>query len=464
MRTLGVGLLGLGNVGSGLVKLIDDQAEAIAGRLGARIAVKRIAVREADKPRLVDVDRRLVTTDVNALLDDPDVQIVVELIGGEEAAREFVLGAIRRGKHVVTANKALLAAHGDEIFDAAEQRGVDIFYEASVCGGVPIIRALRDGLASDKIDELLGIVNGTSNYILTRMAEEQLPFAEVLADAQAKGYAEADPALDVDGWDAAHKLCILTSLCFGVRVKPEQALVEGLREIAPVDFHWAKRFGYVIKPLAIARDHGDSVEVRVHPAWIPARWLLASVSGVFNAVYVSSQALGPSMYYGRGAGMMATAVAVVSDVIEVARDILGAAASGLPLRLRVRDWKDRPIRPTGELVSRYYLRLTVRDEPGVLAQIAGALGGEGISIRDVSQEVDPPASGARHERDAQAHGARPLPAARGSLTLERNPSGRPVTVVVTTHPAREQAMQRALAAFGRLPSVVDRTRLIRIVE
>jgi homoserine dehydrogenase len=447
MRTIGVGLLGLGNVGSGLVKLIEDHAEAIAGRLGARIAVKRIAVREADKPRLVDVDRRLVTTDVNAVLDDPEVQIVVELIGGEEAAREFVLGAIRRGKHVVTANKALLATHGDEIFDAAEQRGVDIFYEASVCGGVPIIRALRDGLASDKIDELLGIVNGTSNYILTRMADEGLPFAEVLADAQAKGYAEADPSLDVDGWDAAHKLCILTSLCFGVRVKPEQALVEGLREIAPIDFHWAKHFGYLIKPLAIARDHGDSVEVRVHPAWIPDRWLLASVSGVFNAVYVSSQALGPSMYYGRGAGMMATAVAVVSDVIEVARDILGASSSGLPLRLRVRDWKDRPIRPPGELVSRYYLRLTVRDEPGVLAQIAGTLGEQGISIRDVSQEVEAPAPGSRRERE-QEHAA----------------SGRPVTVVVITHPAREQAMQRALAAFGRLPTVVERTRLIRIVE
>jgi homoserine dehydrogenase len=436
MRTIGVGLLGLGNVGSGLVKLLDDNAEAIAARIGATLEVRKIAVRAADKPRLVDVDKGRITTDVESVLDDPGVQIVVELIGGEEAARSFVLGAIARKKHVVTANKALLAAHGDEIFAAAEAAGVDIFYEASVCGGVPIIRALRDGLASDKIDSLSGIVNGTSNYILTRMANEGKPFAEILADAQANGFAEADPGLDVDGWDAAHKLCVLTSLCFGVRVPVEKVLVEGLREIAPIDFHYAKRFGYVIKPLVIARDHGADVEVRVHPSMIPERWLLASVSGVFNAVYVSSQALGQSMYYGRGAGMMPTAVAVVSDVIEVARDILGQASSGLPLRLRIRDWKDRPIRDSGELTSRYYLRFTVVDKPGVLAQIDGILGAEEIAVRDVAQE----------------------PTDRTGAT------GLPVTVVLTTHAAKERNMQRALAAFAKLPTVVDKTRLLRIVE
>ncbi len=450
MRAIGVGLLGLGNVGSGLVKLLDDNAEAIAARIGARIEVRRIAVRATDKPRRVDVDRGRITSDVESVLDDPSVQIVVELIGGEAPAREFVLGAIRRGKHVVTANKALLSAHGDEIFEAAEQRGVDIFYEASVCGGVPVIRALRDGLASDKIEELHGIVNGTSNYILTRMAEEGRPFDEILADAQANGYAEADPSLDVDGWDAAHKLTILASLCFGVRVRTEQILVEGLREIAPIDFAHARRLGYVVKPLVIARDHGADVEVRVHPAMIPERWLLSSVSGVFNALYVTSQALGPSMYYGRGAGMMPTAVAVVSDVIEVARDILGQAASGLPLRLRIRDWKDRPIRDPGELVSRYYLRFTVVDQPGVLGQIDGVLGGEGIAIRDVAQAADEPA--AQHRREPLPEGER-----AGS-------TGRPVTVVMTTHAAKERNLRRALAAFAKLPSVVERTRLIRIVE
>jgi homoserine dehydrogenase len=464
VRAIGVGLLGLGNVGSGLIKILEDNSEAIAARIGARIDVRRIAVREAEKPRLVDVDPRLITTDVESVLADPEVAVVVELIGGEDAALRYVRTAIESGKHVVTANKALLAAHGDEIFELAERNGVDIFYEASVGGGVPIIRALRDGLASDRIEELHGIVNGTSNYILTRMQDEGRPFDEILRDAQAQGYAEADPGLDVDGWDAAHKLCILTSLCFGVRVRTEQMLVEGLRDIAPVDFHWADRFGYVIKPLVIARDHGASVEARVHPTMIPKRWLLASVNGVFNAVYVSSQALGPSMYYGRGAGMMPTAVAVVSDLIEVARDILGAAASGLPLRLRIRDWKDRPIRAAAELTSRYYLRFTLLDKPGALAQVANVFAEVGVSIREVAQDpIGTPGAprGVAHQASAARREARDelLPDGQREGT-----TGRPLTVVVTTHAAREAAMQAALAAFARLPGVVDRTRLIRIVE
>ncbi len=436
MRAIGVGLLGLGNVGSGLIKLLDDNRDAIAARIGARVDVRRILVREVDKPRLVDVDRALITASADDVLRDPEVKVVVELIGGETVAREIVLAAIARGQHVVTANKALLAVHGDEIFEAAEKRGVQVLYEASVGGGIPIIRALRDGLASDRIHEIYGIVNGTSNYILSRMAEEGRPFDEILADAQAKGYAEADPALDVDGWDAAHKLCILTSLCFAVRVRPDQLLVEGLRDVAPIDLHYAEKFGYVIKPLAIARDHGDSVEARVHPTMIPRRFLLATVSGVFNAVYVSSAALGGSMYYGRGAGMMPTAVAVVSDLIEVARDLQGSGASGLPLRLHIRDWKDRPIRPADKLVTRYYLRFGVVDRPGVLAQLAGILGEHDISISEVVQE-----GAAREGRE-----------------------GGPVNVVITTHRAREHDMQGALAAFAKLPVCVEKTRLLRILE
>jgi homoserine dehydrogenase len=433
MRTLGVGLLGLGNVGSGLIKLLDDNREAIAARIGAQLEVRRILVREVDKQRLVDVDRRLITSDAAAVLDDPNVAILVELIGGEEPAREYVLRAIAHGKHVVTANKALLAVHGDEIFRAAEEHGVQVLYEASVCGGVPIIRAMRDGLASDRIHEIFGIVNGTSNFILTKMTDEGRAFADVLAEAQAEGYAEADPSLDVDGWDAAHKLCLLTSLCFAVRVRPEQLLVEGLRDIAPIDLSYAERFGYVIKPLAIAKDHGDSVEARVHPTMIPRRFLLASVSGVFNAVYVTSQALGPSMYYGRGAGMMPTAVAVVSDLIEVSRDIFAAAPSGLPLRLHIRRWKDRPIRAASQLRSRYYLRFGVIDRPGVLAQIAGVLGEHDISISEVVQE--------------------------GARSAEK-----PVNVVVTTHSALERDVQAALATLAKLPVCVEKTRLLRILE
>jgi homoserine dehydrogenase len=436
MRTISVGLLGLGNVGSGVVKLLADNADAIRQRLGgSAVAIRRIAVREADKPRLVDVAPALITTDVNAVLGDPEIEIIVELIGGEEPARTYLLDAIARGKHIVTANKALLAAHGDELFAAAGERGVDVYYEASVGGGVPIIRALREGLASDRVDELVAIVNGTSNFLLTTMTEEGRPFDAILKEAQDKGYAEADPSLDVDGWDAAHKLCVLVPLCFGTRIRVDQVLVEGLRGIEPIDFRYAERFGYVIKPLVIGKDHGDSVEARVHPTLIPRRFMLASVNGVYNAVYVSSYALGNSMYYGRGAGMMPTAVAVVSDVIEVSRNLLSSSAGGSPLRASRRrgDMKERRIRDPGELSSRYYLRFGVVDKPGVLAQLAGMLGEHEISISEVVQE------GQRQE-------------------------GKPVTVVVTTHRALEKNVQAALAIINRLPTVREPTRLLRIFE
>jgi len=436
MRKIPVGLLGLGNVGSGVVKLLADNAEAIQHRLGgAAVDLRRIAVREADKPRLVDVDPRLLTTSVSSVLEDDEIQIVIELIGGEELARRFVLEAIERGKHVVTANKALIAAHGDEIFAAAEKRGVDLYYEASVGGGVPIIRALREGLASDRVDELVAIVNGTSNFLLTTMTDEARPFAEILKEAQEKGYAEADPSLDVDGWDAAHKLCVLVPLCFGTRIRVEQMLVEGLRGIEPIDFKYAERFGYVIKPLVIAKDHGDSLEARVHPTLIPRRFMLATVNGVYNAVYVSSYALGSSMYYGRGAGMMPTAVAVVSDVIEVSRNVLSASSGGTTLRVNSRTGGRgaRRIRDKGELSCRYYLRFAVVDKPGVLAQLATILGEYGISISEVVQE------GARHE-------------------------SQPVAVVVTTHMAREQNVQDALHRINHLPTVLEPTRLLRIFE
>jgi homoserine dehydrogenase len=436
MRKISVGLLGLGNVGSGVVKLLADNADAIRQRLGgSSVEIKRVAVREADKPRLVDVPASLITTDVKAVLGDPEIEIVLELIGGDEPARQYLLAAIAAGKHVVTANKALLALHGDELFAAAAERGVDLYYEASVGGGVPIIRALREGLASDRVDELVAIVNGTSNFLLTTMTEEGRPFDEILKEAQDKGYAEADPSLDVDGWDAAHKLCVLVPLCFGTRIRMEQVLVEGLRGIEPIDFRYAERFGYVIKPLVMAKDHGDSVEARVHPTLIPRRFMLASVNGVFNAVYVSSYALGSSMYYGRGAGMMPTAVAVVSDVIEVARNLLASSAGGAPLRANWRrgEMRQRRIREPGELESRYYLRFGVVDRPGVLAQLAGMLGEHEISISEVVQE------GQRDE-------------------------GRPVTVVVTTHRARERNVQAALGIIDRLPTVRDRTRLLRIFE
>lgn len=431
-REIGVGLLGLGNVGSGVVKLLGDNADAIEARLGARVVMRRIAVREADKRRLVQVDPRLITTDVSSVIDDPKVEILVELIGGEEPARGYLLRAIEGRRHIVTANKALLATHGDEIFSAAERAGVDIYYEAAVCGGLPVIRALREGLASDRIDEIHGIINGTSNFILSMMTDEEKAFEEALRVAQAEGYAEADPTLDVDGHDAAHKLSILMMLCFGTRVRLNDIFVEGIGNLMPVDFAYADKFGYVIKPLVIAKDHPDGLEARVHPAMIPRRWMLAGVSGVNNAVYVSSYALGQSMYYGRGAGMMPTAVAVVSDIIEVSRNILARASGSPPVRAH-RKWTDRPIRDMGRLRSRYYLRFGVLDKPGVLAQLAGILGDHEISIAQVIQE------GKRH-------------------------MNRPAMVVVLTHAAAEKNVRLALSQIDKLAVVVEKTRLLRIVE
>jgi len=430
MREIGVGLLGLGNVGSGVVKLLKDNFEAIEARLGARVVVRKIAVQKTEKPRLVEVDRKMITTNVESVIDDPGVEILIELVGGETMARSYVARAIEHKRHVVTANKLLLAKHGDELFNLAEKHGVDIYYEAAVCGGIPIIRALREGLASDRIDEIYGIVNGTSNFILTTMTDEGKAFGEVLAAAQEAGYAEADPALDVDGGDASHKLAILMMLCFGARIRLEDIYVEGIRDLTQADFGYAARFGYVIKPLVIAKNHADGIEARVHPTLIPHRWLLASVAGVNNAVYVSSYALGNSMYYGRGAGMMPTAVAVVADVIELARNILGGATGRLPVR-SYRSLSDHPIRDIGKLRSRYYLRFSVLDRPGVLAQLATLLGEHDISIEQMVQEGI------------------------------RDPN-RPVTVVMLSHMAQEKDIRAALAKIDVLPAVVEKTRLLRL--
>ncbi|MBC7978742.1 MAG: homoserine dehydrogenase, partial [Myxococcales bacterium] len=325
-RTIGVALLGLGNVGGGVVKLLEDNAAAIVARLGARLEVRAIAVRDLDKTkRVVDVDRGLLTTDLERAVRRPDIDIVCELIGGTTLAKDVTLAAIAAGKHVVTANKALLAEHGAEVFGAAERAGVDVYYEAAVCGGVPIIRILREGLASDRVESLHGIVNGTSNYILTTMTQTRRPFADILRDAQALGYAETDPTLDVSGGDAAHKLAILVNLCFGTEIDVAAISTDGIDIVEPIDLDYADKWGFVIKPLVIARAHGDAatgpIEVRVHPALIPRSWLLADVGGAKNALYVQSYALGPSLYYGAGAGMLPTAMSVVSDMIEIGRNI-----------------------------------------------------------------------------------------------------------------------------------------------
>ena len=429
---IGIGLLGLGNVGAGVVKLLGDNATAIESRLGAKVVIRKIAVRSLDKPRLVAVDPSLVTSDVDALTKDPAIDIVVELIGGEEHARRYTLAAIDKQKQVVTANKLLLSKHGDEIFGLAEKSDVDVYFEAAVCAGVPVIRALREGLASDRILELYGIVNGTSNFILTLMTQEGRSFQDALSAAQKAGYAEANPALDIQGEDAAHKLAILMLVCFDTRISLKNIYVEGIGHLSPVDFAYAERLGYVIKPLVIGKVHPEGLEARVHPAMILKNQMLASVSGVNNAVSVVSEALGQSMYYGRGAGMMPTAVAVVSDIIEVSRNILARQAQAGAKR-RAHPMTARPFRDMGMLKSHYYLRFGVLDRPGVLAQLAGALGEHGISIAQMMQEGKPD-------------------------------SNRPTIVVVTTHTAMEKHVQAALSQIDKLESVVDKTCLVRIVE
>lgn len=432
MREIGVGLLGLGNVGAGVVKVIEENSEAIEARLGARFVVRAIAVRDSEKERLVEVDPSLLTSDLSAVVERDDVDIVCELIGGATDARNVVLDAIKNKKHVVTANKALLAEHGEEIFGAAEECGVDLYYEAAVCGGVPIIRALREGLASDRIEAVYGIVNGTSNFILTAMASEGREFADVLADAQAAGYAEADPTLDVSGGDAAHKLAILVMLCFGTSVDVKALHVEGIDTLDSIDFTYADRFGYVIKPLVIAREYEDGIEARVHPTMVPRNWLLADVAGAKNAVYVKSYALGPSLYYGAGAGMMPTAMAVVSDLIEVGRNIMAGSSGGLPLR-SYKTMQHRPVREMSALRSRYYLRFGVLDRPGVLGQLTAILGDHEVSIAQVVQE--------------------------GPRT-----AGRPVRVVVLSHEAKEGNLQHALDQISKLSTVVEPATVIRIAE
>jgi homoserine dehydrogenase len=434
-RTIGVALLGLGNVGGGVVKLLEANAAAIEARLGARLEVRTIVVRDPDKGnRVVDVDRTLLTTDLDAALRRDDVDIVCELMGGTTLARTAVLAAIKAKRHVVTANKALLAEHGAEVFTAAEAAGVDVYYEAAVCGGVPIIRVLREGLASDRIEGIHGIVNGTSNYILSTMTETKRAFADVLREAQELGYAEADPTLDVGGGDAAHKLAILVNLCFGTNVDVHAIPKDGIDVVDPIDLAYAEKFGYVIKPLVIARAHGEDpgspIEARVHAALIPSNWLLADVSGAKNAVYVQSYALGPSMYYGAGAGMLPTAMAVVSDMIEISRNMF--ARAGSHAAPRPRPAVARPLVPLAEIRTQYYLRFGVADQPGVLGQLMTILGAHGVSIAQVVQD-----------------------GARGEIAG-------PVWVVVLTHIAREGNVREALSEIERLSIVREPVRVIRI--
>jgi homoserine dehydrogenase len=387
-------MLGLGNVGQGVLRILAENGPAIRNRIAATPVIKRVLVRELDKGRALEVDPALLTLDPGDVLDDPEVRVVVELIGGIEPARSYVLRALEAGKHVVTANKALLAQCGEELFAAAAARGLDIYFEGSVAGGIPVLRALREGLASDRIERVIGIVNGTANYILDAMTRTGVSYAQALAAAQAAGFAEADPTLDVGGGDAAHKLALLALVSVGVRVDPDRIHTEGITRVRPFDIRSAAELGYVIKLLALGdfnnSSGGPRPYLRVHPTFVPRDHILAGVRGSYNAVEVSSRALGQSMYYGKGAGMMPTGVAVVSDVIEVCRDIvgfsLGSWEGGRPPGA-VREIHAVEPALLGDLECENYLCVHVPNVPGVLGKVASCLGRHGVSIKRMNQDT-----------------------------------------------------------------------------
>lgn len=432
-QTINTGILGFGTVGSGAARILLDNGPLLEDRAGVKIRLKHICDRDINELRDLGATGCQITSDAADLINDPELDIFVELIGGIEPARSFILSAIEQGKHVVTANKALLAAHGHEIFAAAHRHGVSVGFEASVGGGVPVIKTVKDGLVANKFQAVMGIMNGTANYILSRMTDEGLAFEEVLREAQALGYAEADPAYDIDGIDTAHKLAILATLAFGARVGVDDIYIEGISGISPIDIEFAKAFGYNIKLLAIARDSGGGLELKVHPTMIPHGHLLAQVSGAYNAFYLTGDAVGKIMLYGLGAGKMPTGSAVVADITDIAISIssgikkdCGLAWSGLDI---ARPLKKRPMDTTS---GRYYFRFSAVDKPGVLARIAGILGEFGISIESVVQK-----------------GRR-----RGSS----------VPIVMLTHEAIDAGTREALKLIDGLDIVLDKTVVIRIED
>jgi homoserine dehydrogenase len=380
-RTVRIGLLGSGTVGGAVIRLLHDLADDVASRAGVRLVVGRVAVRDPHRDRDVPLAPDAFTTDVRAIVDDPDIDVVCELIGGVDPARELVLRAFANGKSVVTANKELLAAHGEELFAAADEAGRDLYFEASVAGGIPLIRPLRESLAGERVDRILGIVNGTTNFVLTQMSEHGWTAKEAVAEAQRLGFAEADPTADVEGYDAASKCAILASIAFGARVVSADVYREGISRVTPDDFRDAARLGYAIRLLAIAELDDEEIAVRVHPAMIPETHPLASVRGASNAVFVQGPRIGQLMFYGAGAGGDPTATAVVGDLVSVARNLLQGARgpSTVPT-------SDRSVRPMGETHDQYYLKLRVDDRPGVLADVAARFGHQGISIERVWQE------------------------------------------------------------------------------
>lgn len=427
--SIGIGLLGLGTVGSGVYKLLQENALHISQRIGKILEIKRILERDQQKAFSLEIPTEILTTNIEEILRDTEIQIVIELLGGIEPARTYIREALSQGKHVVTANKDVVSAYGKEMFEAAALGKADFYFEASVGGGIPVIHIFKESLAANKIEEVIGIVNGTTNYILTRMGEENIDFSTALQAAQEAGYAEADPCADIEGDDAARKIAILASIAFNTRVTPANVFVDGITAIAPQDINYARELGYVVKLLAIARDHDGKVEVRVHPAFLPLHHPLAAVMGVFNAVYIRGNAVGETMFYGKGAGQMPTASAVVGDAMEIVRNLESGSTGRFPCSC----YLDKQILPIGQVYTKYYLRLIVKDKPGVMAGIAGVLGDHQVSIASVIQK----------------------------RTLMTN-SEKMAEIVLITHRVLEQDMQDALAVIKDMPIVGSVENVIRV--
>ena len=381
-KEIKIGLIGLGTVGSGVVKVLQMHREDFKTKIGVDLVLAKAVDRDKSKAGLLGLSDKIVEDDVSFIIDDPSIDIVIELIGGINPAKEFILRALNAGKNVVTANKALMATHGEEIMKAAEGAGADIAFEASVGGGIPIIHPLKESLAANEISKVIGIVNGTTNFILSEMAERSIPFEEALEEAQRRGYAEADPTADVEGLDAAAKIAILASIAFNSRVTADKVFAEGIRKVTPKDIAYARDVGCAIKLLAIAAKRPDGIDVRVHPAMIPLSHPLASVGGVYNAIYVVGDSVGDVMFYGQGAGSLPAASAVVGDVIDIARRL----AVGRQRSIGCTCFFEIPVRDHSETVTKFYVRMLVADRPGVLAQIAKAFGDNEVSIESVIQK------------------------------------------------------------------------------
>ncbi len=431
---IGIGLIGFGTVGSGAAKILCNQAELIARRVGVPLRLKRIVDLDVTSDRGMVLPQGILSTDLPGLLNDASIEIVIEAVGGYDFAKRVILEAIGKGKHVVTANKALLAVHGEDVFTAAHRAGVDVGFEASVGGGIPILRSLTEGLAANHCTSLVGIMNGTSNYILTQMKREGREFQDALAQAQAAGYAEADPTFDIEGIDSAHKLAIMVSLAYGTPVNVKEIYTEGIQRLTALDIRYASELGMTVKLLGVAKWCEGGIEARVHPTMIDKTAPLAQVHGIYNAIHVVGDAVGDVMFYGQGAGSLPTGSAVVSDVIDIARNVRKQACGRVPPTSFQMDGRvPIRIRPMEELTTRYYLRCMVPDQPGVLSRIAGVLGNHAISIASVLQQ-------GRQE-------------------------GQTVPVVIMTHRASERSVQTAIREINHLSSLVSEpVTLIRVED